>query len=96
MECDSVTTAACLYKECDGAEFEASSNVFDCRFIPNHISFEEAVDVSVELPQVYEPSEFITRALQHSKVDLTWDNGMLILCQFYATHYCFFRWSNSE
>lgn len=50
VECDSSATADYLYKSCDGAEFERSSNVLDLRFIPDSMEFKhEPRDVAVEV-----------------------------------------------
>lgn len=50
MECDSSTTADYLYKNCDGVEFERTSNKLDLRFIPDSIEFKhEARDVATEV-----------------------------------------------
>jgi len=40
VECDSPKTAAFLYNECDGFEFESTSVMLDLRFIPDEMSFE--------------------------------------------------------
>ncbi|RPB25923.1 hypothetical protein L211DRAFT_805632 [Terfezia boudieri ATCC MYA-4762] len=76
VECDSKATAKNIYDECDGAEYEASANFFDLRFIPDETSFEEDIprDECTQLPVGYKPNEFVTDALQHSKVKLTWDH----------------------
>lgn len=79
VECDSVATAAHIYRHCDGSEFETSANFLDLRFIPDHLTFEYETDgtpkdVCKELPQRYRPKpEMVTSALQQSKVALTWD-----------------------
>lgn len=76
VTCDSVATAASLYAQCDGAEFEKSANFLDVRYIPDSVSFDddEATDVSEHLSKSYRPkTDMITPALQHSKVKLTWD-----------------------
>lgn len=39
-ECDSVGTAAALYEEVDGLEFEASAAQLDARFVPDDVAFE--------------------------------------------------------
>eukprot|EP00955_Chlamydomonas_euryale_P018735 199920-Chlamydomonas_euryale.AAC.1 len=39
-EFDSVATAATVYTECDGLEFERSACKFDLRFVPDEQSFE--------------------------------------------------------
>lgn len=40
VECDSVKTARHIYNNCDGAEFEASSNFLDLRYVPNDTEFD--------------------------------------------------------
>ncbi|GMI67772.1 hypothetical protein like AT3G01160 [Hibiscus trionum] len=74
VECDSSATADYLYKTCDGAEFERSSNVLDLRFIPDSMEFKHPPrDVAVEAPANYEGLNFQTQALQQSKINLSWD-----------------------
>lgn len=74
--CDSIATADYLYKSCDGIEFERSSNKLDLRFIPDSMEFKHpARDVATEVPANYEGIDFQTRALQLSKIDLTWDEN---------------------
>nr|GLL26246.1 pre-rRNA-processing protein ESF1 [Ipomoea trifida] len=74
VDCDSSATADYLYKNCDGVEFERTSNKLDLRFIPDSIEFKhEARDVATEAPSSYEGLDFHTRALQHSNIELTWD-----------------------
>ncbi|KNE69924.1 hypothetical protein AMAG_14771 [Allomyces macrogynus ATCC 38327] len=75
VECDSVETAAAIFKQCDGAEFEATSNFFDLRFIPDDVSFDEDTprDVATGVAVDYKPHTFETKALQHTNVKLTWD-----------------------
>ncbi|KAI3767825.1 hypothetical protein L2E82_18252 [Cichorium intybus] len=74
--CDSVATADYIYKSCDGIEFERSSNKLDLRFIPDSMEFKHpARDVATEAPADYEGVDFQTRALQQSKIDLTWDEN---------------------
>ncbi|KAJ3271365.1 pre-rRNA-processing protein esf1 [Terramyces sp. JEL0728] len=73
-ECDSVDTARAIVQACDGTEFESSGNFFDLRYIPNGMEFDdEPHDEAIEPPVAYEPVEFVTQALQHSNVKLTWD-----------------------
>ncbi|WEJ96285.1 pre-rRNA-processing protein esf1 [Yamadazyma tenuis] len=75
VKCDSVITAKNIYDNCDGTEYESTSNIFDLRYVPNGMEFEssEARDVCTKVPTNYKPSTFVTDALQHSKVKLTWD-----------------------
>ncbi|KAI5805046.1 pre-rRNA processing protein Esf1 [Geopyxis carbonaria] len=75
VECDTEATAKHIYDNCDGAEYEATANFFDLRFIPDETSFEEDTprDTCDRNPDDYVPNEFVTDALQHSKVKLTWD-----------------------
>jgi|EP00505_MAST-04D_sp_SCG-Rhode-Island_P002899 hypothetical protein len=75
--CDSVKTAASLYDECDGMEYETSSNVLDLRFVPDDTTFEaEPRDSATSVPEKYNPpSSFVTAALQQSNVTLTWDGS---------------------
>eukprot|EP00944_MAST-04C_sp_MAST-4C-sp1_P003082 g3082.t1 len=72
---NSTNTAAAVYKECDGLEFETSSNVLDLRFIPDDILFSgEYRDTAANIPTSYKPPPwFATAALQQSNVALSWD-----------------------
>ena len=75
VECDSVRTAATLYGECDGMEYEGSSNVFDLRFVPEGTSFDNPPrDTASRVPEDYTPPNFTTQALQSSHVELTWED----------------------
>lgn len=75
VECDSKDTADFLYKSCDGMEFERTSNTLDLRFIPEDMVFSnDPRDVAKEVPSDYQAPSFETRALQHSRVKLTWDD----------------------
>ncbi|KAL8391923.1 hypothetical protein RB595_002216 [Gaeumannomyces hyphopodioides] len=74
MECSDEATAETIYREVDGREYLASSNFLDLRFVPNDTTFDdEPRDECTEVPAGYKPVEFVTDALQHSKVKLTWD-----------------------
>ncbi|SCU85246.1 LAFA_0D14664g1_1 [Lachancea sp. 'fantastica'] len=72
--CSNVETAESIYKNCDGTEFESTANMFDLRYVPDGMKFDdEPRDDCSELPKNYRPAQFSTDALQHSKVKLTWD-----------------------
>ncbi|KAI3939818.1 hypothetical protein MKW92_023219 [Papaver armeniacum] len=74
VECDSSDTADHLYKNCDSTEFERTSNVLDLRFIADSMEFKHPPrDIATEAPVNYEGIDFQTRALQHSSLDITWD-----------------------
>ncbi|KAJ1936762.1 pre-rRNA-processing protein esf1, partial [Linderina pennispora] len=52
----------------------ASANFFDLRFVPDDMVFDDGpTDEAFRVPEKYEPADFTTQALQHSKVSLTWD-----------------------
>jgi len=73
--CDSSATANHLYMTLDGTEFLKTANVFDLQFIPDSREFKHpARDVATEAPPSYKEPDFETRALQHSRVKLTWDD----------------------
>lgn len=72
--CSDKETANHIYEATDGAEYLSSANFFDLRFIPNDVEFDDKPkDECHSLPSKYRPTEFVTDALQHSKVKLTWD-----------------------
>ncbi|KGQ97257.1 hypothetical protein MEU_01067 [Candida albicans P37005] len=76
VKCDSVETARSIYQNCDGTEYESTANIFDLRYVPDDMEFDddEAKDTCSKIPSSYRPdSTFVTDALQHSKVKLTWD-----------------------
>ncbi|PIA16857.1 hypothetical protein COEREDRAFT_18650, partial [Coemansia reversa NRRL 1564] len=74
VDCDSVDTAKAICAQCDGAEYEASANFFDLRFVPDEMEFEqEPKEEAMQRPEHIEPTDFATQALKHSKVELTWD-----------------------
>ncbi|XBW36800.1 hypothetical protein QEN19_002377 [Hanseniaspora menglaensis] len=77
VRCDSITTAKKIYDECDKTEYESTANMFDLRYVPDDMEFDESdiKDECAELPKnfKYNPLDFTTDALQHSKVKLTWD-----------------------
>ncbi|KAJ5123572.1 hypothetical protein N7448_009669 [Penicillium atrosanguineum] len=64
-----------VYDLVDGAEYLSSANFFDLRFVPDETDFDDDKprDDCTRIPDGYKPNEFVTDALQHSKVKLTWD-----------------------
>ncbi|KAJ5344894.1 hypothetical protein N7452_002898 [Penicillium brevicompactum] len=64
-----------VYDTIDGAEYLSSANFFDLRFVPDETDFsdDKLRDECSRIPDDYKPTEFVTDALQHSKVKLTWD-----------------------
>ncbi|CAN8102094.1 unnamed protein product [Discula destructiva] len=74
MICSDKNTAHKIYEATDGNEYLSSSNFLDLRFVPDDVTFdEEPRDECDTVPNNYKPIEFVTDALQHSKVKLTWD-----------------------
>ncbi|KAL8862144.1 MAG: hypothetical protein Q9178_001600 [Gyalolechia marmorata] len=73
--CSSPSVARTIYEAVDGTEYLTTANFFDLRFIPDDVDFsqDESRDECVRIPDGYRPNEFVTDALQHSKVRLTWD-----------------------
>ncbi|KND92265.1 Pre-rRNA-processing protein esf1 [Tolypocladium ophioglossoides CBS 100239] len=74
MVCSSPETAQQIYEATDGTEYQSSSNVIDLRFVPDDVTFDdEPRDECDKVPDSYKPVDFVTNALQSSKVKLTWD-----------------------
>lgn len=74
MICSDKNTAQKIYEATDGSEYLSSSNFLDLRFVPDDVPFDdEPRDECKSVPDNYKPVEFVTDALQHSKVKLTWD-----------------------
>ena len=73
--CSSSSVARTIYEAIDGTEYLTTANFFDLRFIPDDLDFsrDEPRDECLQIPDGYRPNEFVTDALQHSKVRLTWD-----------------------
>ncbi|KAK0726410.1 hypothetical protein B0T21DRAFT_371522 [Apiosordaria backusii] len=72
--CSDKGTAHKIYEATDGSEYLSSSNFLDLRFIPDDTTFDdEPRDECTVVPPGYKPVDFVTDALQHSKVKLTWD-----------------------
>ncbi len=77
---DSAASAAHVFAEINGTEFERTANMFDLQYVPDETSFEddpvhdEATEASIAAEGVaYKGIDFSTDALRHSKVTLTWD-----------------------
>ncbi|KAE9978871.1 hypothetical protein EG327_007209 [Venturia inaequalis] len=74
IHCSSDVVAKKLYDDMDGREYLSSANFFDLRFVPDEVTFDETPrDICKEVPRDYRPTEFVTEALTHSNVKLTWD-----------------------
>jgi hypothetical protein len=74
IECSDENTAQKIYEATDGTEYLTSANFFDLRFVPDEVEFDDKPrDECDSVPAGYRPNEFVTDALQHSKVKLTWD-----------------------
>ncbi|KAK0715220.1 hypothetical protein B0H67DRAFT_490269 [Lasiosphaeris hirsuta] len=72
--CSDKNTAHKIYEATDGSEYLSSSNFLDLRFVPDEVTFDdEPRDECDSVPSGYKPLDFVTDALQHSKVKLTWD-----------------------
>lgn len=72
--CNNVESAKAIYDNCDGTEYESTANMFDLRYVPDEMEFDdEPKDECDSLPKNYKPVSFSTDALQHSNVKLTWD-----------------------
>ncbi|RMD45046.1 hypothetical protein DV735_g94, partial [Chaetothyriales sp. CBS 134920] len=71
----SAAVAKHIYDTVDGTEYLSTANFFDLRFVPDDTSFDGDVprEECETLESGYKPTEFVTDALQHSKVKLTWD-----------------------
>ena len=75
LECSSSAVAKAIYDAVDGTEYLTTANFFDLRFVPDETDFSDDTprDECDTIPEGYKPSEFVTGALQHSNVKLTWD-----------------------
>jgi len=76
---DSKETAFKIYSQCDAMEIEKTQNFLDLRFVPDSLTEfpyapKETFSGSKSLIN-YEPDFNENRALQHSKVKLTWDTN---------------------
>ncbi|KAJ7293526.1 hypothetical protein C8J57DRAFT_1269246 [Mycena rebaudengoi] len=76
ITCDSTEAAAHIYSELEGTELERSANVFDLSFVPSGMTFDQKCrDEATEDADTsnHKGVNFVTDALRHSKVKLTWD-----------------------
>ena len=75
ITCSSPSVAQAIYSAVDGTEYLTTANFFDLRYIPDATDFsdDKPRDECRRIPDGYRPNEFVTDALQHSKVRLTWD-----------------------
>ena len=75
LTCSTAAVAKSLYDAVDGTEYLSSANFFDLRFIPDSTDFssDKPRDTCQSVPPGYKPNSFVTEALQHSKIKLTWD-----------------------
>ena len=64
-----------IYDSVDGTEYLSTANFFDLRFVPDNVDFshDEPREDCTSIPEGYKPNDFVTDALQHSRVKLTWD-----------------------
>ena len=71
----SPSAAKRIYDAVDGTEYLSTANFFDLRFVPDDTDFstDASHDECSSMPSEYKPNAFVTDALQHSKVKLTWD-----------------------
>ena len=67
--------AKAVYDAVDGTEYLSTANFFDLRFVPDETDFTSDTprEECDKIPDGYKPTEFVTDALQHSTVKLTWD-----------------------
>jgi hypothetical protein len=67
--------ARTVYDAVDGTEYLTTANFFDLRSVPDDTDFsdDKARDECDKIPSGYKPNDFVTDALQHSNVKLTWD-----------------------
>ncbi|KAI0048362.1 hypothetical protein FA95DRAFT_1605340 [Auriscalpium vulgare] len=74
VECDNVQVASHLYSELQGTELERSANVFDLSFVPADMTFDDEDEATAaDATADFKGLDFVTDALRHSKVKLTWD-----------------------
>jgi len=78
IDCDNKETAEYIYNESDGTEFELSGMKLDLRFVPEDQEFPyEAKEGCDYLPAMNKVNNFMNRAINHTNVELTWENPNL-------------------
>ncbi|KAJ7244746.1 hypothetical protein B0H12DRAFT_1022259 [Mycena haematopus] len=75
ITCDTTEAAAHIYSELEGTELERSANVFDLSFVPDAMTFDQECrdEATEDTSASHKGVDFVTDALRHSKVKLTWD-----------------------
>lgn len=76
IHCDSKETAEKIYQEYNGFEFELSNMRLSLSFVSDNLKFpQKPKEVAKEIPTNYEfkSAAKLNRALNHTKVKLTWD-----------------------
>ncbi|KAJ7225565.1 hypothetical protein GGX14DRAFT_639656 [Mycena pura] len=75
ITCDTPETAAHIFSELEGTELERSANIFDLSFVPDDMAFDQEFrdEATDDDSAHYRGVDFVTDALRHSKVKLTWD-----------------------
>ncbi|KEP54253.1 Pre-rRNA-processing protein ESF1 [Rhizoctonia solani 123E] len=76
VTCNSPSTASHIYNELHGTELERSANILDLSYVPENMEFiQEARDECTSEAQASTKGmNFVTDALRHSRVKLTWDD----------------------
>ncbi|QRV76084.1 pre-rRNA-processing protein ESF1 [Ceratobasidium sp. AG-Ba] len=76
ITCNSAAAASHIYNELDGTELERSANVFDLSYVPEDMAFTQECrdECTSETQAAQKGMDFVTDALRHSKVKLTWDD----------------------
>eukprot|EP00940_MAST-03C_sp_MAST-3C-sp2_P000676 g676.t1 len=79
VECDSIKTAESIFRACEAAEFEHSSNMLEISYVPDALKIEqEPRDSATSMPgdPNYAPPDFVTTAMQQTKnVECSWDRN---------------------
>lgn len=74
VEFKSLKVANFIYENYDGMELERTQMFLDMRFVPDDLEFpHKAKEICDSQPENYEMNIKTNRALEHSKVKLTWD-----------------------